>query len=291
VICSSKSRWIIKLSFLALLGTVACSSAPPPAVEQDDPPPGVRVTRDSPGFSASPSQLEEGRQLIENAIEAIGGETVLDGIRTLVIDARVQYGTEGGGGAVLEVKTSIEFPNRFRREANTPDGSLVTVVTPDDSFVIVVDTIFDLSDYERFRLEDSILHHPIPLLKTRNDPTFRAISGKQAEVDGRSAQLVDVEVMAKKTTLALEEATGRILETRFTMVSETGGVPQRAVVRFSDFREMDGLVFPFSGSMTVDGVEVVSTSITRVTVNDALPNRLFIRPAARIPHSPEDSGD
>jgi len=275
VICSMKPRWIIKLACLALLGTVACSSAPPPAVEQDDTPPGARFTKDLSGFSASPSQLEEGRELIEIAIEAFGGEKILDGIRTLVIEAKVQNGMEGGGGAVLEVTTSIEFPNRFRREAKTPEGSLVTVVTPDDSFVIVVDTLFDLSDYERFRLEDSILHHPIPLLKTRKDPTFRAISREPAEVDGSSTQLVDVEVMAKKTILALEEATGRILETRFTVVSETGGVPQSVVVRFSDFREVDGLVFPFSGSMTVDGVEIVSTSITHVTVNDALPNGLF----------------
>lgn len=287
MICSTKKQWKTFLACLALFLTAACSSAPPPTTDQEDAPPGVRFTRDDSGFSASPSQLEEGRELIDMAIEAIGGVRILDGIRTLVIEAEVQYGMDGGGGTLLDVKTSIQFPNRFRREATTPQGSLITVVTPDDSFVIVADTLFDLSDYERFRLEDSILRHPIPLLKTRIDPTFRAIPRISDEVEGRTSRLVDVDVMAKKTTLAIEEKTGRILESRFTIVSETDGSEQKAVVRFGHFRDTDGLVFPFSASMTVDDIEVAMTSITSVTVNGELPDHLFRRPPAMVSPSPE----
>jgi hypothetical protein len=243
---------------------------------------GLPIVDPPPGRTASPSDLELGRRRIAAVVNATGGNDLIDGIRTLIISSTVQQHPAPDRELRLEVMTWIEFPNRLRRTATSNAGSLTTVVTPDDSFAVVGSVVLPLSEFDRFRFEESILRHPIALLKTRRDSTFAAFV-HEPDDDGEPANdILDVSVMGKRTLCVIDPATQYIIETRFEMTSEDGGARQPAVIRFSDYQRAAGLMLPHHAEMWVGDQRVSTSTVKRWGVNESIPRGTFQRPMAKI---------
>lgn len=245
-------------------------------------PPGVRMLGGPAAQSATAAELSAGRKRIEAIIEAVGGPQVLDRIRTLKIESQVRQNIAADRHVDYRVTTWVEFPNRFRRRATSNAGTMVTVVTPEESFVIVGDALFPLSDYDRFRLEESILHHPIALLKTRHDETFMVLIQDTDDAAASHPQRIKTWVMGKATTLVVDRASDRILGVEYEMASESAGAAQEVSVDFNEFRAVGGILFPHQATMTVDGREVSVSNITVIEFNRSFDPTLFRKPPSRV---------
>ena len=112
------------------------------------------------------------------------------------------------------------------------------------------------------------------LLKARNASDFIAFAAGYGKVGENEVELLRVGYKATTTILGIDKNTGRVLQTAFR--DRRGGYGE--IVRtFSDFREVDGLSFPFSAEESFNGKLIASPLVVYESfkVNTALDPVLF----------------
>ena len=81
------------------------------------------------------------------------------------------------------------------------------------------------------------------------------------------------------TVLGLDRDSGKTWEVRFPATDRVTGEEGEMVVRFSDHRQTDGLIYPFAATGRLGGREVFAYRLRELLVNPPLPGELFAPPA------------
>jgi YHS domain-containing protein len=219
-----------------------------------------------PATTTAPTaeMLKRGQELITKAVEALGAGSKVDQLRSL-------QKTDVRGNQVKNVLT-FAFPDAVRQETVRPNFTLVSVVTPADSFVMVNNGVRPMPDANRAMFNKDLYHELVVLLRARKRADFKAaLTG-----DGT----VDVELPGFITTLGIDPATGRVLSQSYKGRGP-GGVVGQIVINYSDYRTVEGLSLPFKTSATFDGqpFPALSATIEAITVNGQVDPSTFKKPA------------
>ena len=219
-----------------------------------------------PATTTAPTaeMLKRGQELITKAVEALGAGSKVDQLRSL-------QKTDVRGNQVKNVLT-FAFPDAVRQETVRPNFTLVSVVTPADSFVMVNNGVRPMPDTNRAMFNKDLYHELVVLLRARTRADFKAaLTG-----DG----IVDVELPGFITTLGIDPATGRVLSQSYKGRGP-GGVVGQIVINYSDYRTVEGLSLPFKTSATFDGqpFPALSATIEAITVNGQIDPSTFKKPA------------
>ena len=87
-----------------------------------------------------------------------------------------------------------------------------------------------------------------------------------------------VEYMGDSTTLGIDPKTGHILMITYRGKAPMTGSPGTIVNIYSDFKEVDGLVYPMSTMGTFEGKPSMSVTITSMGVDGPLDETAFVMP-------------
>jgi YHS domain-containing protein len=217
----------------------------------------------APKSPPSADMVKRGRELIAKAVEAFGANSTLDQLKTL-------QRTELRENQVKNILT-LAFPDALRQETVRPNFTLVSVITPAESFVQVNNSARPMSEDNRTAVYQELYRDPVFLLRSRNKPDFKA----WLVSDGA----LEVELSGFTTTLGIDPATGRVVSQTFRGRGP-GGVLGQIVINYSDYRRVEGLSLPYKTTATFDDQPLPARSgtIETVTVNGQIDPATFKKP-------------
>ena len=207
--------------------------------------------------------VKRGQELIAKAVEALGGAAKLDQLRTL-------QRTDVRGNQVKNILT-LASADTLRQETVRPTFTLISVITPAESFVVVNDHARPMADDNRTAIYKELNHDLIFLLRARTRSDFKAsLAGNDT---------VDIELPEFTTTLAIDPGTGRVVSQTYKGRGP-GGVLGQIVINYSDFRTVEGLSLPFKTTATFDGepFPALSATVEALTINGQIDPVSFKKP-------------
>ena len=219
-------------------------------------------TPPAPKSPPTAEMVKRGQELIAKAVEAFGAGSKLDQLRSL-------QRTDLRGNQVKNILT-VAFPDTLRQETVRPNFTIVSVITPADSFVTVSNRTRPMAEDNRAAIYKELNRDPIFLLRARTRPDFKASGTEES---------VDVELAGFTTTLGIDPGTGRVVSQTYRGRGP-GGVVGQIVINYSDFRTVEGLSLPFKTTATFDGQPFPALSATTeaITINGQIDPSSFKKP-------------
>lgn len=215
-------------------------------------------------------------ELLDKAVESMGGELV-DSIRAFRATGTTVQKTPQGEMQIKATSTYL-FPDSLRRELVLPIGIVTVVLTSNGAFADTPQGVMDLPESQREDLEKSVRRSPLMLLRARNEPDFVATVAGSSQVDNTPVELVQIEHQGAITTLGIDPETGRLLQVSYQGTLGMGGAPGEITQNLSDFREVDGLTYPFSLIGSFNGEQNMSISLEAIEVDPEIEDTAFSRP-------------
>jgi YHS domain-containing protein len=242
------------------------------------------LEKPAPPMPSSPDAARRGRELIERAVEALGGAQKVDAVRTYA-ESTSQVQHRNDGDVTVTARTIWRFPNEMRIERSMQRPGMpvtfATVLTPAAMWVASQGRTFPMIDAARPALEFDAGRHPLALLKARRNAGFEAAALEHGSVDGTAVDRVRVRYRAVDATLGVDPASGRIHSIEFTdrnIGGEIGGY----TLLFGDYRADGGLLLPHTVRALFNGQPdtFLSSTVQSIEVNPSIDAALFERPVA-----------
>ena len=222
--------------------------------------------------SPTAEMVKRGQELIAKAVEALGGGSKLDQL--------VSFQKKDVRGNEVKNVLLLGFPDQVRQETIRPTFTLVSVVTPSESFFVVNNTpARAMPEANRTSVYNELNRELIVLLRARNKADFKASAAGSDKVGETAVERVDVELGGFTTTLGIDPATGRVLSQTYRGRGP-GGVIGNVAINYSDYRAVEGLSLPFKETATFDGqpLPALTATIESTTINGQVDPASFKKP-------------
>jgi YHS domain-containing protein len=233
---------------------------------------------------SSKEAFVRGAQLVERAVQSIGGAKRLDAVTSYVETfSQVQKGSQGD--VPVSTKTMWLFPESVRQErTGTFQGktrSAAQVISPSGTwFVGGAGQAYPQPEFARPSLKRDFGRHPVALLRARRDPTFKAAALEAATVEGARVERVRIVNGPLDVTLGLNHE-GRIHSIAFEDRGN-GGEYGAFTILYSNYRSVEDLLLPFGVKALFNGQLDASQTWTvdSIALNVPLDAALFAPKAA-----------
>jgi hypothetical protein len=233
-----------------------------------------RAAHSSGEASPSAESLAKGRRLVAQAVEAMGGAARIDAVKSLQQAGPIVL-KMGDGEMAIPTRQVIVYPDRMRVEVVTVMGAIVRVVSPERSFVTSPQGTKPMPEEARHEFEQQMSRDLLMLLKSRNDPGFRPVAVGTGELEGNTVELVSVRSRGVTSTLGVDPETGRLLTLSYPGKHPKTEDPGEYVTIFSDFRDVNGVTFPFARSVSFDGAPSSSLASESVLIDAPVDEAAF----------------
>ncbi len=229
------------------------------------------------------------RRLLDKAVGAFGGRSVLQSVKGLRIQSTGTRALQPGPDSAIDVSsdTLMVFPDRYRQELTTPAGVATTIVRGPRGYV-KVENVYNALDAAQFKaLTDALGRNPVALLKRYLAGTLAvAVAGSGSHEGTPVTRLA----LADGSEVTIDPATGFILGVRYggIFVGKAGTY----AIAYDEYRPTQGgLVYPHQAVATFDGEIAYTSRIERIVVNPPVEDGVdFLTPyGLPPPGSPPDS--
>ena len=216
------------------------------------------------------AQSGAAKALLDKAIARKGGLARLQGVRTLRSVGTMT--TQSDGKPVsFPVLTSIEYPDRYRVDADAPGGKVSQVYADGRYWIQDANGASELPPDARGPIRAAVQRDIIPVL-------IKAATGKLIvrDIDSVDPALGALEVSGggmSPLTLLINRDNGLIEKSRY-VVDE--GITEEI---YSDYRNVDGIQVPFHTILRRAGLSPLERDVKTVRFNVALPPGLFTKPS------------
>lgn len=217
----------------------------------------------TPKSPPTAEMVKRGQELITKAVEALGAGSKLDQLSSF-------QRTDLRENKVKNILT-LAFPDTLRQETVRPNFTLVSVITPSESFIQVNNRATPMSEASRTAINKELYHELVVLLRARTRPDFKAWLTEENKLD--------IELPGFTTTLGIDPGTGRVVSQTYRGRGP-GGVVGQIAINYSDFRTVEGLSLPFKMTATFDGqpFPALSTTVEALTINAQIDPSAFKKP-------------
>lgn len=218
-----------------------------------------------------------GRNLVVLALKGIGSGEKVDAVKNFRTTIVQKYKVEERMEDYVIRKTFVLL-DKFRTDYIWHNGMGVDAVTSEAGFIIdskgprsMEKSVHEYAIRQFFR-------EPLILLKARNEPGFHAVAAGNGKVGETGVEFVKVAMKGATSTLAIDPNSGRILSIAYR--GRLGGPIGDIVKTFSDFREVDGLILPFTSKIDFNGEEQEKQTKTfeSIAINTEVDPAQFIIP-------------
>ena len=224
----------------------------------------------------------KGRALINKAAAAHGGAK-LDAMTTYT-EAATSIQKRPTGDVSIVTKTMWRFPDSYRSERTVPQAqgpvTFFNVITPSEIF----GGGGGRYNQPPARLVPSLRANAsrglLPILKARNASDLKVAALEPGRVGDVAVDRVRVVRGGLDVTLNLVPATGRVHSLSYYDRADQGAWAD-IVIAYDDYRDLDGVLVPFTESATANGTPSIQLSrkLDTAAVNAPLDASLFVRPA------------
>lgn len=219
---------------------------------------------------ATAEMIKRGQELMTKAVETLGGSK---------LDQLVSFQKKELRGNNVKTTLQIAFPDAVRQETVRPNFTLVSVVSPSESFLHYNNTARPMPESERAAFYKELNHELIVLLRARTKSDFKAWAAGSDKAGETTVERLEVELPDFITVLGVDPATGRVLSQTYHGRGP-GGVVGEIAISYSDFKTVEGLSLPFKSVATFDGqaFPALSATIETATVNGQIDASSFKKP-------------
>lgn len=211
------------------------------------------IEKPNPVPTGTKEQLEQGKVILSKVLEGFGGENQVDGIQGYETHYRHIY-QQNGKELVGHYTTAWSFPDKYRFEEKFTtaygqgfSGSKGFQFAGKDAWAIDA----PVTEVAQRRA----LREPLAMLRNRHADGFVAVATGAVELEGKTVDKVDVAYRGATTTWFVDPKTGRILQLSYQARKGTVG---NFVFKYSDFKNVEGLVIPFNRVEFFNGKEITS---------------------------------
>jgi zinc protease len=228
----------------------------------------------TPEDPPSAKSLKQGKRLVARAVKAMGGAARIDAVKSLHQAGPINLNM-GDTEMAIPTRLVIDYPDRMRVEIATIAGRIVRAISPDDSFVQTSQGTQPMTEEVRRQFEEQMYRDVLMVLKFRTDPEFRPVAKGTKEVEGNTVELVDVHCRGVGSTLGIDPETGHLLTISYPGQHPRVDAPGEFVTVFSDFRDVNGVMYPFSRHVSFNGEPSSSFVSESVEIDAPLDDALF----------------
>jgi hypothetical protein len=240
------------------------------------PPPGSLNKNAGGSAPATPANTAEAKTLLGKAIEALGGASKLQQVKSIhrvVAENR----TTPMGEMPITVDATVVLPDQLRQVMQTPQGDITIVGTPTSAFMSTPMGAQDMPASMKQQVALELKKNMIYVAQHANDGSVSVSMGQPQKIGDVNAQALDITSGGAKVTWFVDPATGRILRTQTQQDTQQG--PAEIVTDLADWKPIDGVMFPFSSKSTQNGQPSSSATVKEVQVNPTVDPKLFEKPA------------
>jgi zinc protease len=213
----------------------------------------------------------EGKAAIAKLAKALGGEAKVNAVKTLH-----QSITMLQQGAELKVDASIVYPDKEAEKIALPQGEMLQVVAPKESFRAMGGRVQELPANQRDSELASLKRDMVNVVQHASDPKYTFTANGKDELDGAEATVVDVNADGTATRWWIG-SDGKLLQEVFSDVGPEG--LETVTLKYSDWTDFGGLHFPAKYEMSSGEVQGgVSVTLTAIEVNASVDPKLFEKP-------------
>jgi zinc protease len=233
----------------------------------------------TPGLAPGLTPAAEGQsvgEIVGEAVSAKGGLEKLRSIKT-VRAASTTYVDGPDGRVSVKTRTYIEYPDKFRVDAESPDAKVSQVFAAGTYWIQDARGTRMAPEPVAAEMRSSIERDTVKLLLKLAESSAKAKRTK-ATLDGREMPAIEMAgASGTAVTLIFDPATWLIAGQRYTLESPAG--PLAAEETFSDYRDVDGLKVAFKAIARRQGAPRVERVLERVEYNVPLDPSLFAKPS------------
>lgn len=235
--------------------------------------PAAHIELPNPPPAGNAAERKRGTELIELALRGFGGQERVDELKTFE-SHEVQIYRQGGKEFRYPHRVKARFPLDVRVEDDF--GSLYGyIVAGDKAIEFEKDQRWPLDDTVRDVARRRVLRYPLVMLKNRTREAFIAVAGGTGKAGDAEIEKLQVALYGATSTWSIEPATGRVVEVAYLARQGKNG---DNLVRYGDFRAVDGLMLPHTRRVFFNGQEVKSPEIRweKFALNERLDDSQFL---------------
>ncbi|MGH9777397.1 MAG: insulinase family protein [Candidatus Acidiferrales bacterium] len=225
---------------------------------------------------ATGETLARGRLLIEKAAVARGGLETLQSVRDLTVLSRVLQETPAGA-MNLTIKVAFVPPDKLRQDIVTPVGEFIVVLDGESGWQKGPQGTAPASP-PLVRALRTVLARNLESLLPRvlaGEATAQFLATETH--DGRPADAVLVtDAAGQAVRMWVDQETGYVVKQAYQGEAPQGPVAEERV--FSDFRTVNGLVFPHKTVVFQDGRQTSEATVVHIEINAGVDPALFVPP-------------
>jgi hypothetical protein len=220
--------------------------------------------------------LDPAAQLVQRIVRVKGGLAALKRVRTVVAEAETTFRMEQGPLLSL-TRTYVAYPDKFRVDAKVSGADVVQVYNAGVAWVKDPTGVHDAPTAMRRDFSASVQRDVIPLLI--------------AAAEGRLALRILPDEQRDGVRLTVVQLSGPQLEPVRLFINDQvliarqayatpgpDGRPAQAEEVFSDYQSVEGIRVPFKATMLRDGRPILDRTLTRVSINTPVDEKLFEKP-------------
>jgi zinc protease len=230
-----------------------------------------------PEAPQAPEEVAKAHVLLGRVLDAKGGLEKLRAVKTIVVKQTLR--NPEGQARAFETMTYIAYPDRFRTESSTPGGGGANLQVFDGKQLWVKDAraVREIPETVARDVNATLRRDPVSMLVAVAEGKLRARALPDVkETGGRIDHALELSAPDFNPVVLLIDPQTWLIN-KLTFVSEA---PGRPIVEeeFSDYREVDGVQFAFSGARK-SGTQAIERRITDLKVNAPIDPALFKRPS------------
>ena len=217
----------------------------------------------------------EGKALAAKAATAMGGLAKLQSIKTMRV---AMAEGEPGNGASTPVDVTIVFPDSMHVDVTTPQGTLMLVTSPNDSFMAMAGRgSRALPPDQKTDMLAQLHHDLVYVAQHADDPALTFSSAGSEKIGDVDAAIVDIGGAIPWVRWYIDPKTGYILREKYKGMGQSG--PFDGETNLSDWRAADGLTMPYLHKNQQNGQETSVVEYKKIELNPQVNPKLFQKPA------------
>jgi zinc protease len=225
--------------------------------------------------NASPESLARGHEILMEAAKAAGGDALRSVTGIEFVEKLNAFSPQGV--MAISAKWQVEYPDKVHAELTLPMATILQITDGKSAWIQspqgVSDATAFLGDFER----GIQLFGGWGLYQQALAGTAKAEYMGQEQIDGMQADAVDWFAPFGTIKLYFDSSSHYLIAAKF---KASMGPQQKADEdeHWSDFRNVEGRVFPFQTVLNRDGAKFSDSTVQDLHVNPALDPSLFQKP-------------
>ena len=218
--------------------------------------------------------------LLRRVVDARGGVMLLKGVKTVVADTVTTFQMQQGT-LPATTRTYIAYPDKFRIDAEVEGTQTTQLYNSGRAWLKNPKGVQDAPPAMAADFAASVRRDIITLLidAAEGRLTVRKLAD-QATADGRPVQVLELSGPQLDRVRLFVDQQMMIVGQAYS--SAVPGAQARQILSeevFSDYRFVNGIRVPFEAQLLQNGQPVLKRTITKVTINEPVPDTLFNKPS------------